>query len=98
VVFVLNHHGRRSLFGYLVGDCKDRRFRGCNRFLASSNGDLGVSTVIGTLVDVDLRPSGVLDVVDGRTASPEDTSDRSGGDIEFDDIVRVLFNFKGLRG
>lgn len=94
----LNWNSEGDLILKLLRDSRDGCSRSGDSLLGSSESDSRVTVrVVASLVDVDLRIGVVLDLVDGSSASSEDTSYRSGGDREFDRVVVVLLILDSLR-
>ena len=80
----------------MIRDSKDRSLSLGNGVLRSSYGDVGDRRIIGSLVDVDLSTSGVLNLVDSSASLSENTSNRTSGDSELGDVVRLLLEFGGV--
>ena len=96
VELVLDGEGVRSLLLNLLRDGQDGSLGLSDRGLGTTKHDLRVVTRVSSLVNVNLSTSVVLDLVDGRTATAEDTSNRTRRDGERDLVVLVLLELVGL--
>lgn len=89
-----DHDGR--LLADLIRDRLDGGLGGGDGLLRPVAGDLRALGVGRRLVEVDLRASLVLDLVDRGAALAEDAGDRARGDGELDDVVGFLLKLDGL--
>lgn len=93
---VLNREGVGDLLLNLVGDSENSSFSFRDCVLRAANNNSGDVRVVIRLVDINLRASVVFDLVNGRAATAENASNRSGGNGELDLVVGLLLVLVGL--
>ena len=97
MVPAFNRNRNRSLLDDLLGDLEDSSLRLRDSSLGTAHRDIGLAAVIRGLVNIDLRTSLVLDIVDCSTILAKDACNRPSGDAELHDVVVFLLKLKSLR-
>ncbi len=87
---------RIAFLSNLVSDGQNSGLSGSDRLLRPPDSDIGDGGIIGSLVDVDLSISVILDLIDGCAPTSKDSGNRTSGYSELENIVRFLLEFKGL--